>query len=204
MKKTCVIVGAGEVSAQEIRVDNGDYVVAADGGLKYLNHKGIRADMVLGDFDSLGYVPDHENRILYPAQKDDSDMMLAVKEGLRLGANRFRIYGALGGRLDHTIANLQTLIYLAKQGAEGEIIGGGVHITAIRNGAFRFGSEHKGYISVFCLSGTATGVWIKGLKYTMEDGVLTADQPLGLSNEFIGTDSEISVREGELIILWYQ
>ena len=204
MNKTCVIVGAGEVSEREIRVDEGDYVIAADGGLKYLSDRGIKADMVLGDFDSLGYVPDHNNRILHPAEKDDSDMMLAVKEGLQLGLDRFRIYGALGGRPDHTIANLQTLIYLAKQGAAGELIGDGVHITAIHNGAVRLGPEHKGYISVFCLSGAATGVWIKGLKYSMEDGVLTSDRPLGLSNEFVGTESEIGVREGELVILWYQ
>ena len=204
MNKTCVIVGAGEVSEREIRVDDGDYVIAADGGLKYLSDRGIKADMVLGDFDSLGYVPDHNNRILHPAEKDDSDMMLAVKEGLQLGRVRFRIYGALGGRPDHTIANLQTLIYLAKQGAAGELIGDGVHITAIHNGAVRLGPEHKGYISVFCLSGAATGVWIKGLKYSMEDGVLTSDRPLGLSNEFVGTESEIGVREGELVILWYQ
>ena len=204
MNKTCVIVGAGEVLEQEIWVNEGDYVIAADGGLKYLSDLGIKADMVLGDFDSLGYVPNHENKILHPAEKDDSDMMLAVKEGLRLGFDRFRIYGALGGRLDHTIANLQTLIYLAKQGAEGELIGKGVHITAIHNGAFRFGPEHKGYISVFCLNGIAEGVWIRGLKYTLENSVLTSDRALGLSNEFIGVDSEIGVREGELVILWYQ
>ena len=64
MNKTCVIVGAGEVSEREIRVDDGDYVIAADGGLKYLSDRGIKADMVLGDFDSLGYVPDHNNRIV--------------------------------------------------------------------------------------------------------------------------------------------
>lgn len=204
MEKTCVIVGAGEVSEQEIRVNDGDYVIAADGGLEYLARLGIKSDMALGDFDSLGYVPVHDHLIVHPAMKDDPDMMLAVQEGLRLGYKDFRIYGGLGGRMDHTIANLQTLIWLTKQGARGELIGQGVHITAVHNGKVQFGPEHKGYISVFCLCGKAEGVWIRGLKYTLEDGVLTSDRPLGLSNEFMDTESEIGVRDGDLIILWYQ
>ena len=204
MEKTCVIVGAGEILEQEIRVNDGDYVIAADGGLEYLDGRGIKADMALGDFDSLGYVPEHENLVVHPAMKDDPDMMLAVQEGLRLGYRDFRIYGGLGGRLDHTIANLQTLLWLTKQGARGELSGQGVHITAIHNRSIQLGAEHRGYISVFCLGGEASGVWIRGLKYTLEDAVLTSDRPLGLSNEFVGTESEIGVKEGNLIILWYQ
>ena len=203
MTGTCVIVGAGEVIEEEIHVDSGEYVIAADGGLEYLAHRGISADMALGDFDSLGHIPEHENLVVHPAMKDDSDMMLAVQEGLRLGWRQFRIYGGLGGRLDHTVANLQTLIYLAKQGGRGELIGNGVHITAINNGSVQFDPAHKGYISVFCLSGRAGGVWIKGLKYTLEDAELTSDRPLGLSNEFLGVESEIGVKNGALVILWY-
>lgn len=189
---------------EEIQVNSGDYVIAADGGLEYLAHRGIRADMALGDFDSLGYIPEHENLSVYPAMKDDPDMMLAVQEGLRLGRSKFRIYGGLGGRLDHTIANLQMLIWLAEQGACGELIGNGVHITAIHNGSIQFDSAHKGYISVFCLNGKAHGVWIKGLKYTLEEAILTSDRPLGLSNEFMGTESEVGVKNGALVILWYE
>ena len=203
MTGTCVIVGAGSIQEEEIWVNPGDYVIGADGGLEYLAHRGIHPDMALGDFDSLGYVPDHENVVRHPVMKDDTDMMLAVREGLKQGCSMFRIYGGLGGRLDHTLGNIQTLMYLAELGKRGELIGGGVHVTAINNGRITFDSSHKGYISVFCLSGKSEGIWIRGLKYPLEDAVMTSGQVLGVSNEFLGVDSEIGVKNGSLVIVWY-
>ncbi|MBQ8814707.1 MAG: thiamine diphosphokinase [Lachnospiraceae bacterium] len=202
MTGTCVIVGAGNIAESEVIVNPEDYVIGADGGMDYLKRHGIRADMALGDFDSLGYVPEHHNLVVHPVMKDDTDMMLAVKAGLARGYRKFRLYGGLGGRLDHTLANLQTLICLAEQGAEAQLIGEGVRITAIHNGKISFDASHEGIISVFCLSGKAEGVWIRGLKYPVEDVELTSDRPLGVSNEFVGVESEIGVRAGTLIILW--
>ena len=76
----------------------------------------INAERV-GDFDSLGQVPEGENIVRHPVMKDDTDMMLAVKLGLERGYTRFHIYGGMGGRTDHTIANIQTLAYIAGRGA---------------------------------------------------------------------------------------
>lgn len=202
MAGTCIIVGAGEVTETGLDVRPGDYVIGADGGLSHLERMGIHPDMALGDFDSLGYVPEHENLALHPVNKDDTDMMLAVKEGLKRGYRRFRLYGGLGGRLDHTLANLQTVMYLAQRGAEVQLIGGHQRITAVKNGSIAFDASHQGIVSVFCPSGQAKGVWIRGLKYPLEDAVLTCDMPLGVSNEFVGEDSEVGVKDGMLIILW--
>lgn len=198
----CVIVGAGEVRTSEVKIEAGDYVIGADGGLEYLARLGIRADMALGDFDSLGYVPNHDNLVLHPVMKDDTDMMLAVKEALKLGYQKFRLYGGLGGRLDHTLANLQTLIYLSKRGAEGLLIGEGICVTAVTDGEISFDESYQGVISIFCLTGRAAGVTLTGLKYPLDGAVLTSDMTLGISNEFMGQKSTVSVTDGTLVVMW--
>ncbi len=198
----CVIVGAGAVCETDIKIENGDYVIGADGGMEHLFRLGIRADMALGDFDSLGYVPEHEHLVLHPVMKDDTDMMLAVKEGLKLGYRKFRLYGGLGGRLDHTLANLQTLVYLSKRGTEATLIGEGICVTAVTDGEISFDETYRGVISVFCLTGKALGVTLTGLKYPLENAELTSDIPLGVSNEFTGQKSTVRVADGTLIVMW--
>ena len=110
--KTCIIFCAGGFTqlAEPIRED--DFLMAADGGYAHLEKLGLTPDGVLGDFDSLGYVP--RDAKVFPVEKDDTDAMLAVRQGLELGYQRFVIYGGLDGpRLDHTVANFQTLQFLA-------------------------------------------------------------------------------------------
>jgi len=127
------------------------------------------------------------------------DKMLAGKLGFEKGYTKFYIYGALGGRLDHTIANVQTLMYIANRGGQGWIIGD-CCITAIHNGEARFRADAEGVISVFCLSGEAKGVSIEGLLYPLHDHTMLSDIALGVSNEFTGSPSCVSVKEGTLVI----
>jgi len=202
MTGTCVIVGAGEVDVPEIKIEAKDFVIGADGGMEHLERLGIKADMALGDFDSLGYVPEHQNLVRHPVMKDDTDMMLAAKEGMKLGYRKFRLYGGLGGRLDHTLANIQTLIYLSKRGAEVRLIGDGICVTAVTDGEISFDETYRGVISIFCLNGKASGVTLRGLKYPLENAVLTSEMPLGVSNEFTGQKSTVRVTDGTLIIMW--
>ena len=131
-KGACVIVGAGELEDAVIRRREGDLVIAADGGLKYLERAGIAPDIALGDFDSLGYRPNLPEVIYHPPEKDDTDTMLAVREGFARGFDTFVIYAGLGGRLDHTVANLQTLAFIAENGGRGYLVGGSAVSTAVR------------------------------------------------------------------------
>lgn len=130
-------------------------------------------------------------------------MMLAVKEGLNRGYETFVIYGGLGGRLDHTIANIQTLSYIAKKGAAGYLAGSGMVITAVKDSTITFTEKHQGYISIFCSGKDAEGVCIEGLKYKLDKATLSSSFPIGVSNEFIGKESAVSVADGTIIILWY-
>lgn len=199
--KTCYIVGAGENSSTAFCPDETDLVIAADGGLEILKRRGIRIDLILGDFDSLGYVPEEPNLILHPVRKDETDLMLACREGLARGYKTFCLHGGLGGdRISHTVANLQLLRWLADEGARGTLYGKGCEISLLRKESVTFSAESKGFVSLFAPGGEAV-VTVKGLFYELENAVLTDSYPLGVSNEFCGAEAEITVHEGDLLLV---
>ena len=197
----CIIFCAAEFETLAEPINAEDHVIAADGGLRHTAKLGITPDEILGDFDSLGYTPEGAN--VFPVEKDDTDAMLAVRRGLSLGYREFLLYGSLDGpRLDHTVANFQTLQFLADRGADGFLIGKDYIVTTVKNGSLHFPAGCTGTVSVFCLGADAEGVTLKGLYYPLENGTLTAGFPLGVSNHFTGEEAEISVRNGSLLVLW--
>lgn len=197
----CLIFCAAGFSGLLDPVGPGDFVLAADGGLAHVQALGIAPHVILGDFDSLGYVP--EGSTVFPVEKDDTDAMLAVRKGLELGYREFLLYGSLDGpRLDHTVANFQTLQFLCDHGAAGYLIGKTYIVTVVKNGTLRFGVDAAGIVSVFCMGAPAEGVTLTGLQYPLEAGRLTAGFPLGVSNHFMGAAAEISVKNGSLLVLW--
>lgn len=202
MKKLCYIIGACEPEEIPIADRAAALIIAADGGLRYLEAQGITPDLIVGDFDSLGHVPQGENILRHPVEKDDTDTMLAVKLGLEQGCEVFVLYGCVGGRPDHTYANLQTLLFLAEKGARGYLAGDGWVSCAMKNGELRFPPKLSGTISVFCPDGEAQGVDIEGLYYPLRDGTLKSSFPLGVSNHFAGESARVSVRRGSLLVMW--
>ncbi len=200
--KTCYIFGAGECESAEVKKNESDIVIAADGGYEAALRNGIKPDYVIGDFDSLGYVPENENIIKLKPEKDFTDMYSAAEKGIELGYKSFVIYGATGGRADHTLANYQLAAMLAEKGCKAELINGKQVVTALHNGELCFDKIPKGYISVFAHSDICTGVYEKGLKYELENAELKNTFALGVSNEFIGKESCVSVKNGTLIIIY--
>ena len=199
--ETCVIFCAGEFDALLEPIRDTDLVMAADGGLRHLRKIGVDPDCVLGDFDSLGYVP--QGASVFPVEKDDTDSMLAVRRGLEMGCRRFVLYGGMDGpRLDHTIANLQTLQFLADRGAQGFLVGLNHIAAVVKNGAIAFSEDAEGIISLFCMGADAQGVTIRGVQYELTDGCLSAGFPLGVSNHFVGEKSKISVKDGSLLVFY--
>lgn len=203
----CYIVGAGEIEnpgwfRRQVRPKEKDFLIAADGGFAVLDRCGIRVDLLVGDLDSLGMVPEIPNMIRMPEEKDDTDLFYAVKKGLEKGYHTFEIYGATGGREGHTMANYQTLVYLAHRGACGVLRSMRVQVTAIDNDTLRLPAYQSGFVSIFCMGEKAEGVTLRGLKYPLSEAVLTNDKPIGVSNEFIGERAEITVARGTLLIMW--
>ena len=198
--KTCVIFCAAGFDGLAEPIENA-IVIAADGGLVHTNALGLTPQVVLGDFDSLGYTPEGAN--VFPVEKDDTDAMLAVRKGLELGCDRFLLYGSLDGpRLDHTVANFQTLQFLADHGASGYLVGRDYLITVVKDGSLTFPAGSTGILSVFCLGPDARGVTLEGLHYPLTDGTLTSGFPLGVSNHFTGSEARIAVKHGSLLVLW--
>ena len=198
--KTCVIFCAAGFDGLLETTENA-IVIAADGGLIHTDALGITPQVVLGDFDSLGYTPEGAN--VFPVEKDDTDAMLAVRKGLESGCDRFLLYGSLDGpRLDHTVANFQALQFLADRGAKGYLIGKDHIVTVVKDGEITFPAGATGIISVFCMGRDATGVTIEGLQYGLENGSLCAGFPLGVSNHFVGNPARISVKNGSLLVIY--
>lgn len=181
-----------------------DFVIAADGGYDLLKQSGIDADILIGDFDSIVSVPDDADIIKYPVEKDDTDSFLAYKLGYDKGYRTFVVLGGIGGRFDHTMANVQMLSHMAKNGSRGFLVGENTVICAIHNSKVCFTTENNGKIGVFAHGGIANDVNISGLKYSLSNGTLDPDIPLGGSNEFAGKNAVISTKNGTLLIVWYE
>ena len=203
--KTCYIIAAAELAAERLKPGDGDLVIAADAGLKHLARLGIEPDIALGDFDSLGYVPEAPSVEVCPVRKDDTDTMAALKRALELGYRRVLIFGGLGGaRFDHSLANVQALAWADAHGMEAVLVGRGCALTAISDGtALEFDARYSGDFSAFCFGPEASGICERGLSYSLDDAVLTPDFPLAVSNSFTGERARISVARGRLIIYWH-
>lgn len=195
----CYIVGALPTVHRPQRMP-GDLLIAADKGWEQLH--GQTPDLVVGDFDSLGYVPQNVPVLCHPVRKDDTDLLLAVREGLTRGYRRFVLLGASGGRLDHTLANIQVLQFLAERGARG-FLQGESDCAAVVSGETLSLSGGQGRVSVFALDRTVTGVTLTGLDYPLDGGTLTDSFPIGVSNAFLaGQEARITAEQGRLLVVW--
>lgn len=179
--------------------ERGDFVLCADGGWQLASAAGVTSDRVIGDFDSsvapqVGVVERH------PTMKDDTDTMLCLKHGLKLGYDRFWIVGGFGGRQDHTMANLQTLVYAAKNGAQAQMCDGRTWAAAVMNDSVHV-QRRLGKLSVFAMSDRCCGVSITGTVYEMTGGTLENAFPLGVSNEFAADEAVVSVKSGTLLVM---
>lgn len=203
MKKRCIIFSAAEIrDYDKIRFERqpDDFIIAADGGLRHTEKLGLVPNIVMGDMDSMKGQQVPDGAILFPAQKDDTDTMLAIKQGLKLGYRSFVIYGGLGGRLDHTVANIQSLSYLLQEGAQGTLIDEHHKVFLIRNGKVALNEPYH-YISVFAYGGVCRGVTLRGVQYPLDRATLTPDFPLGASNQQKGESALIQVEEGTLLLI---
>lgn len=196
---TCYIVCALDCTL-DFKPDSTDFVIGADRGYLVLEKNKIKPNAVIGDFDSYSGAIECENVIHFPVKKDYTDSELAVKYAIEMGYKNIKIFGAIGGALDHTIANLSLLSKYSIKGIEIAFYDGENVVLAITNSTAFFDENASGRISVFSTCEKAFGVFEKGLLYELDNAILESKEPLGVSNEFIGVASEISVQNGTLIL----
>lgn len=207
---TCVLVGASDFNASYFKEldENGmfDYVMAVDGGYAHLEAIGRKPDMAIGDFDSLGYVPRGLRVVRKSPHKDESDMELAL---IRAKAQRFDtvyVFGALGRRVDHTLANLQLFAKFAEQGMDINVFDDYAQLSfLVGPDLLSIPACESGTLSIFAMNDECHGVFERGLEWELDDFTLSNRTSLGLSNEFKGEASIVGVEEGTLAVflpLW--
>ena len=201
--RICVIFsGSPELGIPCEPIPEQAYILCADSGLRLAERLNRKPDLVLGDFDSLGAEPEHLPHITAPVEKDDTDTMLAVRTALANGFRDIRIYGAFGGRLDHTFANLQTLEYIRKQGADGILCGIRDSARMVCGGeTLTLAAQADRTLSLFAWTEVCEGVCISGVHYPLTNGRLTRDFPLGVSNQIETAQAEITCGSGILLVM---
>lgn len=199
--KKCLIISGGDFSPLPATIEY-DYSIACDKGLEYANQLGIVPDLIIGDFDSYsGSIDRNANNVMvYPSQKDDSDTMLAIKHAISNGYTHIYIICALGGRLDHTIANLQSMNYVADKGGICEIISENEHLITFTGPSISLPYKEGYSLSLYSMSDTCTNVCISGAGYNAENIALTNTFPIGLSNYWAEDNVTLSIESGIVLI----
>lgn len=202
-KRSCWIFGGAPVSGDHKIIPPSDaYLIAADSGFSLLKRMGITPDLVLGDFDSLTEDKPTDCEILTAAaEKDDTDTMLAIKTALSRGYSDITIAGSIGGRFDHTFANIQSLAYILDNGGSGRLLGETDTAELLGAGEYSFAKNDKMYFSVFSYSEEAV-VTTRGTKYDLDSYRLTNSFPLGVSNEILSPECTLKIEKGTVLVIF--
>jgi len=183
--------------------EEGDLLICADGGYDAAKKHGLKPDLVIGDFDSMPF--EHVRgceSIRLPVHKDDTDMVVCLEEGRRRGYSSFRIAGCLGGRLDHTISNLQCLYDCALRGEEAWMCDERNMVTILQPGSYSFPQKENCKFSLLSYTPQVRGVNLRGTEWELTGAELSNRYPLGVSNEIREERAELSFEEGALIVLY--
>lgn len=202
MNKRYIIFGALKPKKLRFDILPSDAVLACDKGYEICTSLGIEPAEAIGDFDSLGYIPDFKKTEVLPVRKNDTDLGFAINKAIDNGCDEIYIYGAVGGRLDLTVANISLCASACKKGIKTVFFGDDFDFTVIKSGQTLSFSDppHKKTVSVFALE-KCEGVNLSGFEYNLENAKLDPLYPLGVSNAFKDKKAEISLDTGLLLIL---
>ena len=200
--KCTIFVGGDAVSPDTLDTEflADSVVYGADKGFYLAHSLGIKCDVVLGDFDS-SKKPKRDDVLLFPVEKDDTDLMLAIRHAFDNGLKDFQVYGAMGGSADHLIGNIQALGYIVSHDGSAVIIGDNDRITLLPAGKYSF-KKREGYqLSLFAYSERVTGLSLSGVKYHAQNITLENTFPLGMSNHIEADNAEVSFSSGLLLVI---
>ncbi len=200
----CVIIaGSPETNSKFIKstVEDSDYVICADKGYLYAKNAGITPDVVVGDFDSFNSeVTDNCEIITLNPIKDDTDTFHSIDVALERGYTEFTIIGALGGRLDHSFANISALEYISEKGAKGVLLSEKERVEFLTKGEYLYNHEGKTF-SLFPFGCSEVCVSYEGVFYPLEKYNIKSGLSLGISNVFTSDKSKITIYDGNAILI---
>lgn len=212
--KRCVIVGGaciGDYGRIRAYLDENDFVIYCDSGLRHMDGLGIAPSLIIGDWDS--YADPHMDveTITLPVAKDDTDTAYAVREGMKRGFREFLLVGVIGARLDHTLVNTYLLTTLENNGCHGIIADDYSEMEMISSLTDQKGVVHAGYsevedsypyFSLVALGGDARGVTIRDAKFCLENAVIGPGYQYATSNEPLPEKTaKIWITDGQLLLI---
>ncbi len=181
-----------------ISVSENDLVICADASYEKAVRHGLTPDFIIGDFDSGSRPESADCKVVeYPPEKDDTDTMLCIKKAIELGYADIVIVGGIGGRLDHTLANISALLYADERGVKATLEGSG-NKAFIVSGDVKIKKEENTYISFFPITATAC-ISLTGTKYKASGLTISQSFPIGVSNEITEDFAEITVTGGKIL-----
>ena len=202
--KRCVIVGGADINNYEYiksRIQEDDFIVFCDSGLKHLEKLQAKPSLIVGDFDSHNNPHLDVETIVLPCEKDDTDTVFAVKEALKRGFEDFILIGVVGARLDHTLGNVSILLHLDSLDNKGKIIDDFSEMEIVSKEPAYIDDSYD-YFSLLNISGTAKGITIENAKYPLDNAEITCEYQYGISNEvLIGHTAIIKVNTGRVLLV---
>jgi thiamine pyrophosphokinase len=206
--KAVIAAGGAHAPADRLVLGGADLVIAADGGVDWLDRVGHRPDRVVGDLDSadpalVGRLADAGVRVdRHPPDKDASDLELALATAVEAGADEVVVLGGLGGALDHLAANLMLLGSSLASGRRMSLALGPTTARMLAGPALADLSGAPGSrVTLLAVGGPADGVTTRGLRWPLADARLEMGSSLGLANEVAEPPAEVSVRAGRLLVI---
>ncbi len=200
--KTCYIICGGPEPCKTVKIPNDAFVICADSGYDKALAAGIAPDLILGDFDSIkNKLPRNIEILRSPTHKDDTDTMLAVRTALDRGYDSIALVSACGGRTDHTLSNIATLLFIREHGGKAFITGDNTNAYILEDEKITLSPDLSRYLSVFAISDKAT-VSITGAEYPLKEYVMERSFPIGVSNEFkADTDCTVEIKDGLAVVM---
>lgn len=205
----CAIVTNGNIkdyNATRADLLRHDFIICADGGIRHLFHMNLLPNLVVGDFDSMDerhmkYLREHNINICqFSERKDFTDTELAVQYAISHGATEIHFFGAMGSRMDHTLANILLLVPLLQQGIRASIQDEHNHIWITSDVLFLEGEVGE-YVSILPLTPEVEGITLNGLEYPLEDATIKMGQSIGVSNQLAAQHASITIKKGIILVI---
>lgn len=199
--KKCYIFAGGEYDGFFDKIENDDYIIGADKGYIYIKKSGLNANEIIGDFDS-SKEPDFKNKIKLKKEKDETDLYAAINIAVKKGFKKIIIYGGLGGRISHTVANIKIMEEFKKKGVDIELKNKNQKLFVIDKNFVEKKQIENTYISLFSLTEKTENLNLINLKYELKNFTLKNDMHLGVSNEPVGKEFKIEFDKGLLLVIY--
>lgn len=208
MKKGLIIASGNIENIESLReqISSHEYIICADGGIRYIYDMNIRVDAIIGDLDSVDdkfpeFIKENNIPIIkFPVDKNETDTELAIEHLIKKGCNFITLMGAIGSRMDHTLANILLLKKLTSNNIHGQIIDDNNRIVLLDK-HLRLKRKINHYVSIIPVTTSGIIVSLEGFYYNLENDYIESGSTLGISNKIVDEVGEITIKKGQALVI---